>query len=440
MTSIRRLATSLAFAVTATGGAFAQVPDSAAAQAGAARVFLDCQDCDFDYVRTETPWVAWVRDRADADVHVLVTEIGTGGGGSQYTLQFLGTRGFAGRVDTLQYVSRPTLVEAERRAGLLRTIQLGLVPWAARSAQGSRLRVSLDRDDDDDDDRGAGPGERDPWNAWVFELGAEGSVQREEQVNDRQLEARLEASRITDRWKFGIAADAEFVRELFEYDAEDEQGNEIERTATRQIEEYSLGGIAVKSLGPHWGAGVEASASSSTFQNTELALRAAPAIEYSLWPYSEASSRQITFQYSLGVSAFEYREETIYGKFRETRPTQALIVGYDVTQPWGEGQASLESSGFLDDLKQYRLEFDGDIEIRIFRGFQLEVGGSAALIRDQLALVRREATPEEVLLRLRQLRTDYEYELSIGIGYTFGSIFNSVVNPRFGGGPGDILR
>ena len=403
---------------------------------GPARVFLDCDFCDFDYIRTETPWVAYVRDRTDADVHVLVTRIGTGGGGSRYTIQFIGAREFGGRADTLQYLSSPTNVEAETRGGLTRIIQLGLVPFIARGPQAGRLRVSFDAPDAGADARRAKAGEEDPWNAWVFEIGADGSVEREEQVNDRQLESSLEVSRVTDQWKFGVAADAEFIRELFEYEDE----NEVERTATRQIEEYSFGGSAVKSLGQHWGIGAEAAASSSSFQNTELALRAAPAIEYSLWPYAEASSRQITFQYSLGVSAFDYREETIYGKFRETRPTQALIVGYDVTQPWGEGQASLESSGFLDDFRQYRLEFDGEVEIRLFRGFELRVGGNAALIRDQLALVKREATPEEVLLRLRQLRTDYEYDLSIGLGYTFGSIFNSVVNPRFGRGPGSILR
>ena len=51
-------------------------------------------------------------------------------------------------------------------------------------------------------------------------------------------------------------------------------------------------------------------------------------------------------------------------------------------------------------------------------GFELRVGGNAALIRDQPALVEREARPEEVLLRQRRLRTDDEYDLSIGLGYT----------------------
>jgi hypothetical protein len=261
-------------------------------------------------------------------------------------------------------------------------------------------------------------------------------VEREQQVNDRQVEAALEASRITDQWKIGLEGDAEFVRELFEYEDEDD----VERTATRLLEEYSVGGIVVKSLGPHWGLGMGAAVSSSTFENTKLAVRAAPAIEYSLWPYDEATRRQLTFQYSVGVSAFDYAEETIYGKFSETRPTQAFIVGYDVRQPWGDGNASLETSGFFDDLTQYRLEFDGELEIRLFRGFSLDVGANAALIRDQLALVKEDPTDEEVLLRLRQLRTDYRYNLRLGFSYTFGSIFNSVVNPRFGDGTGDILR
>jgi hypothetical protein len=435
---IRMLRAAMLVAVIASA-ASAQQPVAAAPAAGALRVFLDCDECDNDYIRTEIPWVAYVRDRADADIHLLVTQIGTGAGGTQYTLNFVGVNAYAGRSDTLQYVTQPTDVQDAVRSGLTRMIQLGLAPYAARTPQGRRLRVESASRDEDEDDRARPPGERDPWNAWIIEVGADGSVEREESVNDRQLDASLEASRITDAWKVGFRADAEFLRTLFEVDVV--VGDDtVERTVTRLLENYSAGGVIVKSLGPHWGVGAEAAVSSSTFENTELAIRAAPAVEYSVWPYAEATRRQLTIQYSLGVSAFDYREETIYGKFRETRPTQSLIVGYDVVQPWGSGEATLESSGFLDDFKQYRLEFDGEIDIRLFRGFSLEVGGSAALIRDQLALIKREISEDEILLRLRELRTDYRYNIFIGFSYTFGSIFNSVVNPRFGGGPGEILR
>ena len=57
---------------------------------------------------------------------------------------------------------------------------------------------------------------------------------------------------------------------------------------------------------------------------------------------------------------------------------------------------------------------------------------NASRIRDQLSLPARGATDEEVLLRLRQLQSGYEYNVGVGVTYTFGSIFSSIVNPRFG--------
>ncbi len=61
---------------------------SAVAQTGAEglRVFLDCGPCDDDYLRQEITFVNYVRDRPDAQVHVLVTREGTGGGGRAWTL------------------------------------------------------------------------------------------------------------------------------------------------------------------------------------------------------------------------------------------------------------------------------------------------------------------------------------------------------------------
>ena len=55
------------------------------------RVFLDCQyECDTEYLRQNVQFVDYVRDRTVADVHVLVTTQGTGGGGSAWTLKFIG--------------------------------------------------------------------------------------------------------------------------------------------------------------------------------------------------------------------------------------------------------------------------------------------------------------------------------------------------------------
>jgi len=47
----------------------------------APKVFIDCDHCDIDYIRTEITFVNYVWDRQEADVHILITTQDTGGGG-----------------------------------------------------------------------------------------------------------------------------------------------------------------------------------------------------------------------------------------------------------------------------------------------------------------------------------------------------------------------
>jgi hypothetical protein len=51
-------------------------------------------------------------------------------------------------------------------------------------------------------------------------------------------------------------------------------------------------------------------------------------------------------------------------------------------------------------------------------------------------LPKGEASDEEVLVRRRQLATNYLYFAEFGISYSFGSIFNNIVNPRMSGNSG----
>ena len=103
--------------------------------ADAIRVYLDCSwMCDDQFTRTEINYVNWVRDKADAHVHVLVSRLGTGGGGSQYTLTFTGLKNFLGREDTLRYNASTMDSEDAVRRGLVRTIKFGLVPFIAATS------------------------------------------------------------------------------------------------------------------------------------------------------------------------------------------------------------------------------------------------------------------------------------------------------------------
>ena len=57
--------------------------------------------------------------------------------------------------------------------------------------------------------------------------------------------------------------------------------------------------------------------------------------------------------------------------------------------------------------------------------------GSYERVKDQVSLRKGSISEQEVLLRLQQLATDYDYFLSFGVTYRFGSIFNNIVNTRF---------
>jgi len=96
-------------------------------------------------------------------------------------------------------------------------------------------------------------------------------------------------------------------------------------------------------------------------------------------------------------------------------------------------------SHFLDDPQKNRLTVFGNANVRIVRGLSLSFFGNVARVRDQVFLPRRGASDEEVLLRQRDLETDFDYTLNINLRFTFGSIFNNIVNPRFDGGGGRIF-
>ena len=83
------------------------------------RVFLDCQapGCDFDLTRREITWVSWVRDREDADVHLLV-RFTPSGSGFFYETDFIGREEFVGTDHTLEFFSSQTDTQDERRRGV----------------------------------------------------------------------------------------------------------------------------------------------------------------------------------------------------------------------------------------------------------------------------------------------------------------------------------
>jgi len=139
----------------------------------APKVIVDGRFLDLEYIKTEVTFVNYVRDRKEADVHVLVTEQSTGSGGREFTLTFIGQNGYAEVKNVLAFASNKTQTEDEIRAGLTQVLKMGLLGYAARTPIQPRLGVVFQ-------DRVRPTAVVDRWDFWVFSASLNGWLSGEE--------------------------------------------------------------------------------------------------------------------------------------------------------------------------------------------------------------------------------------------------------------------
>ncbi len=385
-------------------------------------IFLDCQRCPDDFIRQEVPYVDHVRDREVADVHVLVTREETGGGGEVHTFELYGLRLFEGVDFSTSYTILANATEAEQREGYLRTLEAALVPYLMKTNMRDRVSVHVAAASE-----GSGtpePMTEDPWDFWTFTLYSDGNAEFESQQRSFFARYGVYVSRVTEDWKLQL-------RPFFNYNYDRfERG---ERIITSTSHRNGFTAYALKSITPHWSLGGYADILKSSFSNVDLRYRGMGAIEWSLYPYREANRRQLTVAYRLGGSQVTWADTTIYGKTEEVLPQHLVNADYQVVQPWGNVEVGIIASQYLHETSRYSLEFDAEFEVRVTQGLSVEIGGSLEIIHDQINLAKGDADLEEVLLRRRQLETNYEAGFEFGIRYRFGSVLNNIVNPRFDG-------
>lgn len=133
------------------------------------------------------------------------------------------------------------------------------------------------------------------------------------------------------------------------------------------------------------------------------------------------------------------RKRPFFDKLSERLIDHRVGALFSMLQPWGSASAEVTFSQFLDKRDNYNVTAFGQTNVRLFKGLSFNTFATISRTRDQLYLPKAGATTEEILVRQRQLATSYQYSLNFGIAYSFGSIFNNVVNPRFGGGGGDAV-
>ncbi len=400
----------------ASGGLRAQTtaPDTTL-QEHAVRVFLDVP-IDQDYVKTRMPFVNYVRDRLDADVHIMVTSLSTAIGGTEYTAHFTGQKSFAGMNDTLRYVSRPTESEEVRRTGLINVLKMGMMRYVARSPLASGIVIYYRYR--------AGPTDLfDPWDYWHFSVSTSGYLSGNENDKNSSLNGYLSARRVTPALKASISGSTSYSQTRMSLPSK-------VLTYIRRYNDFDA--TVVKSLGDHWSAGGYGSVTGSSYGREKTLFSVAPAVEYDVFPYAEITTKEFRFLYTLRYINAVYHEVTIFNKTSENLFNENLAINLDVKKNWGTLGGAVEASHYLHDASKYRLRASLGVSVELFNGFTFDVSGSYARVHDEIDRPRGGLTDEQILLGLQEMASSYNYSFNIGLSYTFGSKFANIVNRRFG--------
>jgi hypothetical protein len=362
-------------------------------------------------------------------VQILVSGLTNGGGGTENTITFIGRRAFEGMADTLILNTLPNDPDDRIRRELARVFKLGLTRYVARSPIASRVQVAYFAPFGRPAQQQASAADlKDKWNLWTYTTNMNAFVRAEDRQQSVNASLSLSANRATEKWKMNFSLSGNLNEQRFEIPP---TATRPAFTVTNEQRTYNATSLIVRSLSSHWSAGLKLGAGFSDFLNQDLALRAQPAIEYNLFPWTEQTRRQLTFLYNVGPNYYDYQRTTVFDRDNETRFSQQATASYVARQSWGSSNVSLDWLNYLHDFNRHALTLSGNVDLRLGRGFSLNIGGSAARINDQIYLPRAGNTEEEILLQRQALETGFRITTNIGIRYTFGSIYNTIVNQRF---------
>lgn len=385
-------------------------------------VYLDCTACDITFIRSNITFVNYVRDQGDATIYLLIQDQRTAGGGREYTLVFSDINVVRSRTDTLRYVSPSTESSDERRRGLNRFIKIGLVPFVTNTIAMNALDIVYEAaaeevvaEEEIDD----------PWNNWVFDVTLRSNMWGQQGEFNFGLFSGLEAERTTHTWKLRARTQGEIRRRNVEL---------TDRTLRVNRDWGSYWGMAAYSLSDHFSVGMYSGVSFNRVNNIAMSAYVAPGIEYSFFPYDEFQSRRFIVQYQVIPNFRNYYETTIFLKDSEFLMSHDLSTRLRYDQRWGRVDIRVSGRHYFHDSSIYRIQFNPALNVRVMRGLSISMSGNYQIIRDQLSLRLPDNVdpndPESIIAGV-QRPTSYSYSFSFGLSYTFGSIYNNIVNPRF---------
>lgn len=397
----------------------------------APNVYIDCGRCDLNFVKEQIPVVNYVRDRKDADVHVLFTSQRTGSSGNNYTLMFIGLNNFVGMDDTVKYATNATDSEDQIRQKMVKALKTGLVRYIGRTQASEMMSVSFLTSQKKDSNS-----QKDDWDYWVFKLGANGYLNGEQNYNSTSIYSSFSANRTTEDMKLNFSLSNNYNESNYSFETTEETPDGSS-TYTESIKNITRSQYAdasfIKAINGQWSWGLWGNIYRSTYDNINFSYSFSPGIEYNIFPYSESNVHQFRIHYKVSHKFNSYVEETLYFKKREELWQHSLDASFSFIEQWGNLSVGSEVGNYMDDFANVNYGIYSSANLKLFKGFSLNFWVDYSKVGKQINLPLADATLEGILLRRQQLETSFNYYANFGISYTIGSIFNNFVNPRFGG-------
>ena len=386
-------------------------------------VYIDYESGDMNYIKEQITNINYVRYKNEADVFILFTKQITGSNGKKFTVDFTGENKFSGIDESLSFILNNDNTDEDERQKSVQILKLGLIRYFSRTDMAEKLIITFPTEKIKDVIE-------DKWNSWVFSIGLSGFFNGEESSNSQNIWGSLSAKKVTETMKVQFRFNGSMNSSKFEWDDEVYESSSNSKSFNAHL---------IKAWTDHFSYGLWAFAYTSSYSNVDFSVGLYPGIEYNIFPYSESNRKQLCFQYQLNPNYVDYTEQTIYEKLTEKLLKHSFTTEIDYTQSWGSMSVSLVASQYLiiddvilENLEKNKLTLYGNVSWRIYKGLSLDLWGNTSRVHNQLSLAAGDVTTEELLLKQKELQTQYTYFLSIGLSYSFGSIYNNIVNPRFG--------
>ncbi len=381
------------------------------------KIFYDCQAnyCETTYLKQNLEVVEFVRDRNFADVHIIMLSEQNGSGGNVFHLNFIGQNAYKDIQQKYDFSVGTDATRDDIRKKILKYLQLGLVPFWYRNGLADKMEIKLNIDKQKKENK-------DKWHHWVFKVGGNAWFNGDSNSGSQSLNAYAKATKVDKKNKFSFRLSYNTRQNRYTFN-----GNEI----NSESEYFNISSYQVWGINQHWSYGIFGEFNRSKYRNYAQSFALYGGLEYSFFPYKESASKSLVITSNLGSAYNRYFEKTVYNKTQELLWRSELSLNGNLVKKWGSIYAGIDYTTYLHNLKLYSVGFNLGTNLRITKGLDFNTNAYYGIQHDQINIAAGNLTLEETLLAQKQLQSGYDYYFSIGLSYSFGSIYNSIVNPRF---------